>query len=283
MTYVVRILREPLVHFLLIGLVVFAVYASLNEGAPDRTTDNQIEITMGDVGQMIAQFQTTWRRPPTAQELDTIIEARIRESILINEALALSMDKNDAIINQRLNQKMTFLLESAARANAPSENELMAYFEENKGQYSSAPLIAFEHVFFGDAPDEAEVERALADLLGGADPASLGTRTMLPPRVPLSPQTAVDGTFGRGVFATLSEIETGTWTVPVRSGFGVHAVRILEAVPAAPPAFEALKERVIADYTAAAAADATEAIYAELRARYVVSVPDASELAGALQ
>lgn len=283
MKIILGIFREPLVHFLLIGLVIFLAYAGLNEPVEDTATDAQIEVTVDDVSAMVAQFEKAWRRVPTREELDALIDARVRESILVREALALSMDRGDAVINQRLSQKMTFLMESAARANPPSDENLRAYFRENEDKYRSRPLIAFEHVYFGDTLDQGEVDAALAALANGADPTAFGKRTMMPPRIPPSPPNAIDGAFGRGFFETLDRTEPGKWTGPVQSGFGYHAVRVTENVPGGVPDFEAVQDQVIADYTAFTAAELSEAMYADLRARYVVMLPDASDLAGVLQ
>lgn len=282
MKLISAIMREPLVHFLLIGLLVFVAYDRLTISPPDSGSGNQIEITLDDVTKMVMQFETTWRRPPTATELDVLIEARIRESILVEEARALSMDQGDAIINQRLSQKMTFLLDSAARANAPSDEDLQAYFEENKDTYKTRPLISFESVYLGDAPEEADVRAVLDALSGGADPASLGTRTMLPARLPLSPPAAIDGIFGRGFFEAVTGVETGRRTAPVRSGFGVHAVRVIDRSPGAVPDLDAVMDQVSADYTRAAAAEVSQALYAELRERYLVKIsPTPLTLTGA--
>ncbi len=283
MTLVSRVIREPLVHFLFIGLVVFITYDHLNERPSNSAPGHQIVVTLGDVNKLIAQFEGTWRRTPTRQELDALIEAQVRETILVQEALALSMDQNDAVINQRLSQKMTFLLESAARANTPSDAELRAHFDKNKDDYASMPMISFEQVYFGEAFDGADVERAVIALSGGADPSTFGQRTMLPPRLPISPPAAINGTFGRGFFETLAQSEAGIWTGPVRSGFGVHAVRVLESVPGTIPDFAMVADQVMADYIAASASKLSEAVYADMRARYIVRLPDASDLSEMLR
>ena len=90
MKSIIGIFREPLVHFLLIGLVIFLAFGALNEPIEDATIDAQIEVTANDVSTMVAQFEKAWRRVPTREELDALIEARVRESILVREALALA-------------------------------------------------------------------------------------------------------------------------------------------------------------------------------------------------
>ena len=128
---VFRIVREPLFHFLLIGMAIFLAYSALNEPTPEAASEKQVEVTVSDVNQMITQFQGAWRRAPNRDELNGLIDAHVRENIMVQEALALSMDKGDAVIERRLSQKMAFLLESAAGAVTPNDDDLKAYFEEN--------------------------------------------------------------------------------------------------------------------------------------------------------
>jgi len=278
-----RVVREPLFHFLLIGVAIFLAFSLLNEPAPDTASDRQIEVTVADVNQMIAQFQGTWRRPPNRDELDGLIDAHIRENILVQEALALSMDKGDAVIERRLSQKMTFLLESAAGAVEPSESDLKAYFEENKTAYTSAPMVAFEQVFFGEFANQGVLDQALLELEGGADPASVGQRTLLPPEMPLSRDIAIDNTFGRGFFGRLLDLEVGKWTVPVPSGFGLHGLRVTERVEGTTPEFDAVRDKVTADYKAYTSEEVSQSIFVEIRAGYDVSLPEAAEIDGLLQ
>ncbi|MEO9576330.1 MAG: peptidylprolyl isomerase [Tateyamaria sp.] len=283
MKLVVRIIREPLFHFLLIGVAIFLAYSVLNEPSFEAESEKRIEVTVGDINQMIAQFRTAWRRAPNREELGGLIDAHVRENIMVQEALALSMDKGDAVIERRLSQKMAFLLESAAGAVAPTDGDLMAYFEENKAAYASAPMIAFEQVYFGEAADQSMLDQVLLELEGGADPASVGHRTLLPQLMPLSRDVAVDGAFGRGFFGSLVDLEAGKWIAPVRSGFGVHALRVIEHIEGTVPEFEVVRERVTADYKAFIAEELSRSMYVEMRAGYEVTLPETAEIDGLLQ
>ena len=144
-------------------------------------------------------------------------------------------------------------------------------------------MIAFEQVYFGEVADQGTLDQALLDLESGTDPTSVGQRTLLPPAMPLSRDTVIDGTFGNGFFGSLSGLEMGKWLVPVQSGFGVHALRITERVDGATPEFEAVRDRVTADYKAFAAEEISRSIYVEIRAGYEVTVPETAEIDGLLQ
>ncbi|MDW3223933.1 MAG: peptidylprolyl isomerase [Paracoccaceae bacterium] len=283
MTIIVRVLNEPLVHFLAIGVAIFLIYAALNGPGPDTASGKTVDVTAADVNQMAAQFESTWRRAPTREEMDKLIDAHVRDSILVQEAILLSMDKGDAIIERRLSQKMAFLMESAAVAMTPAEEVLKAFFEENKLSYATAPQIAFEQVYFGEAPEQSELYKGLAALLRGANPTSVGRRTLLPPSVVPSSETTIDGAFGRGFFDALMKMEVGDWVAPVRSGFGVHALRITRRDPGVIPEFDAVRDRVVAEFTASRAKMLSEAMYMEFREGYDVTLPEASEIESVLQ
>src|SRR5262245_45510575 len=98
-------LREPLLHFLLIGLVLFAITRALNPPG-QRRNSYRIELTVDDLRQAEIIFASKWRRQPTAQELAGLIETKVREEILYREALALGLDKEDTIVKRRMAQKM---------------------------------------------------------------------------------------------------------------------------------------------------------------------------------
>ena len=91
-----KILRDPLVHFLVLGAVMFATYSLLNP-VDDVADSNQIRITSGDIARFEKIYRKLWQRPPTQQELQGLIDAHIKEEVFYREALAMGLDKNDAI------------------------------------------------------------------------------------------------------------------------------------------------------------------------------------------
>src|SRR5262245_28357691 len=102
-------LREPLVHFLLLGAILFVVYAYAERGQVGIEQSKQIRLTIDDLSQLFLVFRSQWRRDPTPEELRQLVEDKVREEVLYREALALGLDKNDTIIKRRMAQKMQFL------------------------------------------------------------------------------------------------------------------------------------------------------------------------------
>jgi hypothetical protein len=269
--------RQPLVHFLLIGAAIFGVFAALDDSSSAPSLQ-EIVVTTEKAEQLAAQFQSVWRRPPTGQELNSLVDDFIREEVLVREATALSLDLNDAVIRRRLRQKMEFLTDSAAGALKPSDEQLRAYFDANAERYSSDARIAFDQIFVGEAPSVEEIEQVRNVLTPEADHTLVGARTLLPPSLPMSLRSSVDGTFGRGFFDQLTEIEAGAWSNPVRSGYGIHIVRITERSDARILDFESVRDAVLRDWTKDKASEIAEAYYARMLERYSVSRPDISSI-----
>ena len=107
-----RLLREPLLHFLAIGGLIFVLFTAL--AGPDPGPADAIVIGPERIEQLAKGFQAVWRRPPTDDELLTLIDGFVREEIYYREALALGLDRNDTMVRRRLRQKMEFLSDSGA-------------------------------------------------------------------------------------------------------------------------------------------------------------------------
>ena len=263
------VLRQPLLHFLLMGTAVFAVFAWLDD-TPPVTRNDRIVVGDARVAQLREGFEAVWRRPATGDELAGLIDDFIREEVYVREALALGLDRDDAVIRRRLRQKMEFLTASAADALVPSEADLRAFHADHEARFTTPARVALDQVFLGEAPGESAVADVLAALDRGVAPETLGARTLLPRSLPASPENVIDGTFGRGVFATLLELEPGPWTGPVRSAYGSHLVRVTERTEATPLPFDAVRAEVEAEWRRARNEALAEETYRNLRARYEV-------------
>ena len=100
-----RWLREPLLHFLLLGIVLFAIYGYLHRGRFGVASSRQIVLTLDDLRTMDAYFESQWHRPPTPQEFQAMVEDKVREEVLYREALAMGLDKDDTIVKRRMAKK----------------------------------------------------------------------------------------------------------------------------------------------------------------------------------
>lgn len=243
------ILREPLVHFLLIGLGLFVLYGRVaTEGSDSRT----IEVSTARVQDLSRQYQAVWSRPPTATELQGLIDTYIHDEVMYREGLAMGLDKDDAVIKRRVRQKLDVISEEIGNQKAPSDAELNAYLAKNADVFRRAPILSFEQVFFsGDAPAET-VERqsaeALAQLNKGAPLTSVGQATMLPATVTLMPADLVARDFGEEFAKQLESLPLNVWQGPIASGMGAHLVRITERKPSELPTLASIRPQVLREW-----------------------------------
>lgn len=271
-----RLLKEPLVHFFLIALAIFAMHGVVGDKsvpAPDV-----IVVTASKIEQMGSVFTKTWQRPPTGRELKGLIDDHVREEILVREALALGLDKDDTVIRRRLRQKMEFLVIDEADAPVPTDAELNVYLNAHPGAFETDPMLAFQQVFLnperqGDAiaRNAASTLEALATI-PSTDPASLGDVTQLPPVVELTGKTAIAQMFGGEFAGALDKAPVGQWIGPVASGFGLHLVRVTEHKPGRLPALGDVRAAVMREWANDRRVALEDRRFAELLKRYDVTI-----------
>ena len=277
MTNFSELLRQPLIHFLLIGGAIFALFAAIDD-APSEAMTKEIIITNQMADQLAARFERVRRRRPTARELAGLVDDLIKEEVLAREATALSLDANDTVIRRRLRQKMEFLTSSAVAALKPSDEELSSYFKANAKRYASTVKVAFEQIYLGEAPNANDINTARTSLIAGTYQPPEGAKPLLllPATLPLSPKIAIDKVFGTGFFDKVEGLDADVWSGAVRSGYGVHLVRVKKRVPARVPPFESVRDAVQRDWLSVKAQEMAEAQYARMLARYSVKRPDLS-------
>ena len=271
-TVLYRSLREPLVHFLVVGAAIYGIMSAFGQEEVHRP--NRIAITEATVNRLSSEFEATWRRPPDTRELNAMVEDFVREEIYVREALALGLDQDDAVIRKRLRQKMEFVAASIAGAIEPTEEELREFFAENSEKYAIEGTVALEQIFLGERPDDGDVDAVHKALAGGADPMSLGQRTMLPREIGLSSALTVDNYFGPGFYRAVTTVQAGNWVGPVRSSFGYHLVRVTERNEPANPKFESVIAAVSDDWRRANVERIVDMNFERLRERYEITLPE---------
>ncbi len=226
-----RILKEPLLHFFLLGVGLFVVYGLANDSEP-ADSGNTIIVSSGRIEQLATVFGKTWQRPPTARELNGLIDDFVLEEAYYRQAVAMGIDRDDTIIRRRLRQKLEFLTDDAATLVEPSDEELAEYLAANEDRFRSSAIYTFEQIYFnpenyGNDP-EAEIADQLSLLRSGTQ---VGDVSLLPPSFDHVDRESVESTFGSGFPGRLDELEVGDWQGPVRSGLGIHLIKIKSRTP----------------------------------------------------
>ena len=280
-----RWLHEPLLHFLLIGIALFAVYAYTHQGRGGVESSRQIALSLDELQQMDTYFESQWHRQPTPAEFQTMVEDKVREEVLYREALAMGLDKDDTIVKRRMAQKMQFLAEDVAAAHEPATSELKAWFDKNSNKFALPSRYSFRHLYF--SPDkrgknaEDDAAKALTKITGQPEDsklaASLADRFMFQDYYGDRAPDALAKEFGPQFVVALEKLKPGSWQGPIESGYGWHLVFVDTVIPGRIPAFEEMEPDVKTAWLAEQKKQAWQKAYTEMRAKYIVLLPGPSD------
>lgn len=269
-------LKEPLIHFLALGALVFALYGLIGPDGPD---DDEIVVTRGQQEHLVTAFSRTWQRLPTQAEFTGIVNDWIREEIAYREGLRMGLDTDDTIIRRRLRQKLEMLAEDFVAMAEPNEDALRQYLEDHPSVYAKEPVYTLRQVYFSSdargAQARQDAEQALLLLETDSEltnPEDLGDRTALPYRISTERESEIDARFGSDFTEALSQLEPGRWTGPIGSAFGQHLVYIEEYTPGRPKTLEEAERELRRDWINEQRIQATERLYEELRKKYTITV-----------
>lgn len=237
-----RWMREPLVHFLAIGSLLFLVFHWFGGGSQGS---GRIVITPGQVDSIVAGFTRTWMRPPTAQELKGQLDEYVREEIATREAIAIGLDRDDAVVRRRLRQKFEFAAEDTIDAAPPADATLQAWLDAHPALFCVEPAIAFRQI---------------------------SASRMLPSDVARSPRSEVARIFGDAFAAEVFTLEPGRWAGPIRSGYGVHQVLVLEREPGRQLTLAEARPQVEREFSTEHRRQRLDGMYAKLLERYRVVI-----------
>src|SRR5512139_4098284 len=181
-------LKEPLLHFLLIGAVLFLLFDWKGKpaqlaGGPAGSPAALITVSRDAIEQINSQFAKTWQREPTEQEQRSLVEDLIRNEIFYREAIAIGLDRDDEVLKRRLRQKMEFIYEDISTWVEPSDADLRAFMKKYREKYLADPQLSFRQVFISKDKRgkgaESDARQVLERLTAGADPDIVGDPTML--------------------------------------------------------------------------------------------------------
>jgi len=272
----VRILHEPLLHFLAIGALLFVLYGLTG----DRSEDDprQITVTQAKVDHLAELWLKTRQRPPTERELKGLVDDYVIEEILYREARALRLDEDDIIIRRRLRQKMEFVTDELADTFEPTEADLQTYLDEHPDYFMIDARISFKQLFFnpdrrGESTTTA-LETALSRLRNGSvspDDQTISDGIPLPYELDEASTTDVEAMFGRGFASQLLGVESNVWTGPVESGYGLHLVYVSAREPGRIPRLDEVRSTVEREWGAAKRSALRKQVYQGYRDLYEIT------------
>jgi parvulin-like peptidyl-prolyl isomerase len=274
-----KLFREPLVHFLIIGAALFVLYGLWGQQDAEEN-ERAITITAGEIGWLTDSWQKRWNRPPTEQEREGLIKQYLRETILYREAVAMGLDRDDTVIRRRMAQKLEFLSQDLISPQPPGQEELRSYFEANIDKYQQPDLITLTHVFFdpdkrGDETliDAENIKEKLQALKQPPqDAGAFGDPFMLQSYYPERSEAELSKLFGSGFAGPVFELAPHQWHGPVLSGYGTHLVYVHDRREADPPLFTGVEEQVRQDWESDQREKLNEQFIASLMNRYDVTI-----------
>lgn len=271
-----RLFREPLLHFIALALVIFAIYGVLGPTGAEKP--DTIVVTASKIEQLAAVFAKTWQRSPSSEELKGLIDDYVKEEIYVREALALGLDEDDTVIRRRLRLKMEFMNDASADDLTPTDTDLEAYLKAHSDKFAVEPMTAFQQIFLdpkrhGDNLDPKVA--AIFDILTAnpaTDPTTLGDASLLPSRLPLTDAASIDQTFGPAFAAAIDKVQLGMWTGPITSSFGAHVVYVSERKAGRLPALSDVREAVTREWLNDKRRELEDARLNALLERYQVTI-----------
>ncbi len=286
-----RIARDPLSHFLLIGLGLFGLYGLL-AGEDGESADPRTVVVDRDALLTFVQYRTKAFEPEIARQkleglsrdqLERLIDDYVREEVLYREALRLGLDREDYVLRRRLVQKLEFVTRGFAEADAAlDEGAVQAFFEEHQSDYAVEPHLTFTHVFFDAERRGWEEARSLAEAKGaefGQGPIPFEDAPRHGDRFPYHLNYVertleyVASHFGPEMADAVYALEPGAgWQGPFESPYGTHLVLLTDKEAGRLPALKEIRKRVVEDARRAAIRRRVDEAVGELIDAYDVRV-----------
>jgi parvulin-like peptidyl-prolyl isomerase len=274
--------KPGLVRVLLLGLLLAGVFWVVKGPSGNDGNLPKIVISEVDVAHQAAMWERVRSRPPTREELKQALDGYVRNEILYREALARGMDREDPRVRMALIQKMRMLAAGRADASGGTDEDLAAFFALRKEQYKLPARLSVTHAFFKNNDEaQARAEKLLAEFREKEpEPASVrraGDTSMLGTSHEGVTATDLEKVFGTDFTAEVVSLTEGEWSGPVRSGFGLHVVKVYDRVPGRIPELAEVRDKVANDLRYEARKASQEQGFQEIAGKYQVAMSDAAK------
>jgi parvulin-like peptidyl-prolyl isomerase len=275
-----KLLTEPLLHFVLGGAILFAGYAWVNSEESNTRGLEPVRIGEGQVRWLKETWTNQWFREPSTQELQGLVNDLVTEELLAREAQEMGLDDDDTIVRRRLAQKLKFLVEDTAHLVEPTENELQQFYATNFARFQIPAKVSFTQLYFSSEQRKdptSDAKAALAELqlthqINSAG--TMGDRLLLDAEFPAVDQQTVTNVFGPDFAQAVFALDPGVWSGPVKSGYGVHLVLVTDATMAKQSSFDVIRDEVLKEWRRDREKIANREYIARLRDKYGVKFDD---------
>jgi len=268
------LMGNSLLHFILVGAVLFAVFTIRN--GTGESSSSTIKVDEGRIRWLAETFAVQFGHRPSATELNSMIKSYVNEEMSYREALSLGLDQDDTIVRRRMIQKYDFL-KLDEQPPAPTEADLNRYYEANISKYKTPQLVTLCQAYVVSVPDRLVAMtrvKALASALqdGRVNLQEAGDPIEIPACFEDANQDDLRRLFGAFFASTMLKLPTGQWIAPVESGYGFHAVRVTGRRDGPPISLQEGRERILADWRREASAKLRAKRIATLQSRYKIEI-----------
>jgi PPIC-type PPIASE domain len=277
-----RLLREPLLHFLLLGCAIFAAFSLLSRHKVDKP--GEIVITQGTLENLVTGFTRTWQRPPTQEELQGLVTDQVREEVAYRRAVAMGLDRDDTIVRRRLQQKLEFLSDDLSSRVTPTDADLQAFLQSHADNFKTETTLSFRQIYLNPQLHGANLHRDEARLLAHlqrsgqqSDLSSFGDPFLLPQSFENISLSEVKKMFGEQFAAGISAAAPGQWQWPVVSGYGAHLVYVVQRNEGRLPGLAEIHDQVRRRWLDAKRGEATDKLYQALLKGYTIRIEPPEE------
>ena len=265
-----KIIKEPVLLFFLIGIILFILYAQATSFIEKR--NKQVYVSKSQIELLGESFKKTWNRNPTETEFTALIENFIMDEIFFKEAVIMGLDKTDIAIKRRLRQIMELMLDDFS-AIFPAENQLQEYLSANPDKFRMDPRISFRHIYFR-LEDKEKAVNLLKGLQKGKsiDKNFSGGLFLIPGDFDDESEREIKKLFGDNFTQKVFELETGNWQGLVESAYGWHLVKVSQRTEGVVPDLNEIWDLVEREWSVERKKAIKEEHYKIMREQYDVTV-----------
>ncbi len=269
------LLREPLLHFLIIGAGLFFLFNQISD--PEIETDHRITITQSDLDRLAATWLKSMGRPPSAQEREQQLKHYIREQVLYREAMTMGLDQDDVIVRRRLAKKMEYLFNDLSFIAEPTETELSSFLAEYASKFTLPATITFSQIYLDPGKhkqdtnkDAEQLLKQLKETTAAINTIDMGDRSLLPYQFTAARENEIAGMFGTAFAAQVFSLPASSWQGPITSEYGLHLIHISSRIEARLPPLAEIRESVTREWHTTKQQEANEIFYQSLYQRYKI-------------
>lgn len=257
-----RWLREPLLHFVILGGVLFAADHFLVA----RSDDPRVIVVDAEVDAHARQvFRQARGREPNADELYALRSVWLDNEVLYREGLALQLDKGDPAIRERVIFKQLSVIDAATKLPPYDDAVLRAWFEKNRAKYDEPARYDFQEAIpTGDRSESAV--RAFVSSLNAGTPGDVKADLRV---FTHRPRENLVQSYGADFATALDASAIGEWhALSTRDGW--RAMRLESISKPQPADFETLRGIVLHDWTDATLSEQRSAAVRALAKKYTI-------------